>query len=84
MPKNRDIFSGQLFEKEGQDPALIQKGDEVQDAAGNVYDPKTLELIKEAPSEGLLIARRQHPDWSDRELSGLARIYNIQLKKKAK
>lgn len=84
MPKNRDIFSGQLFEKEGQEPSFIQKGGELHDAAGNIYDPVTLELVKEAPSAGLLMARRQHPDWSDRELSGLARIYNIQLNKKAK
>lgn len=56
---------------------------EIVDGEGNVYD-EAYNLVRAAPSEGLKIARRQHPDWSDRELAPLAKIYNRQLESKKK
>ena len=50
---------------------------------GNVYDEK-LNLIKEAPSEGLLKAREIHSDWSDPELAPLAAILQKQIEKEKK
>jgi len=48
---------------------------------GKVFD-ENMNLLKEAPSEGLLRARKIHPDWSDNELSELAQIINRELKNK--
>ncbi len=90
MEKHKGHFEKDLF---GDKP--LQRGEqgylepgfyfndkgEIVDDAGNVYD-KGYNLIKEQPSEGLEMARKQHPDWSDDELAPLARIYQKQLKPK--
>jgi len=68
--KRKDNFSGVLFENPP-------------DKDGNVYDEK-LDLIKEAPSEGLLKAREIHPDWSDPELASLTGIIRRQIEKEKK
>ncbi len=44
-----------------------------QDEKGNVYG-KDGNLIKEAPSEELLEARKMHPDWTDEQLSKMVPI----------
>lgn len=56
---------------------------EIVDAKGNVHDEE-YGLVKEAPSEGLKMARRQHPIWTDQDLAPLARIYNKQLRARGK
>jgi hypothetical protein len=53
------------------------------DKEGNIYDAN-YNLIKEVPSPGLILARKQHPDWSDKELAPLASFYNKQIKAKEK
>ena len=68
--KGKDNFSGVLFENPS-------------DKEGNVYDEK-LNLIKEAPSEGLLEARKMHPECDDRQLSSLAVILQRQIEKEKK
>jgi len=55
----------------------------LEDKEGNIYDAN-YNLIKEAPSPGLILARKQHPDWSDKELAPLASFYNKQIKAKEK
>jgi len=90
--KGKDFSSGYLFEeakpKKGEKGYLEpgfhfnDKG-EIVDDSGNVYDGG-YNIIREAPSEGLLKARRQHPDWSDRGLSELARIYQREIDKNKK
>jgi hypothetical protein len=67
------------------DPGYIEPGFKLrkdgylEDEKGNIYDAN-YNLIKEAPSPGLILARKQHPDWSDEELAPLAIIYNKQLR----
>ena len=72
MPEEESLF--------GESRQEFGEGTET-DAEGNVYD-KDGNLAKEAPSPGLLMARKQHPGWSDRELAPLAKIYNNQLESK--
>jgi hypothetical protein len=55
----------------------------LEDKEGNIYDAN-YNLIKEAPSPGLILARKIHPDWTDEELAPLAKILNQQLKAKSK
>jgi hypothetical protein len=86
MPKLKhpDIFTSDLFEQQknkGGPKGLAFKDGKLTDEKGNVYNPDTMDVVKEAPSEGLKIARQQHPDWSDSELSELAAFYSRQLKK---
>lgn len=56
---------------------------EIEDEKGNVYD-EHYGLIREAPSEGLKMAKERHPDWTDEELAPLARIFNAQIEVKKK
>lgn len=56
---------------------------EIEDKQGNVYD-EAYRLKREAPSDGLKMARRQHPDWDDDQLAPLARIYNQQFGNRSK
>ena len=75
------------------DPGYIEPGFELiedgpfegylKNKDGNIYDAN-YNLIKEAPSPGLILARKQHPDWSDEELAPLASFYNKQIKAKEK
>jgi len=53
----------------------------IEDKNGNIFD-EAYNLVKEAPSEGLLLARKQHPDKTDQQLSSLAKIYNNQINAK--
>jgi len=55
----------------------------LEDKKGNIYDAN-YNLIKEAPSPGLILARKQHPDWSDKELAPLASFYDRQIKAEEK
>jgi len=58
-----------------------EKGEVIEEATGNIVDEMSGEVIKEKPSEGLLMAREQHPDWKDNELMELARIYQADIDK---
>jgi hypothetical protein len=85
MPKSKDILTPNLFEdpkKRDSVDDLTLIGNKLVDTNGNIYDPDTRFLIKESPSEGLRLARKRHPDWTDEELSGLAKFYNRQLNHK--
>jgi hypothetical protein len=73
------------------DPGYIEPGFELiedgpfegylKDKEGNIYDAN-YNLIKEAPSPGLILAREMYPDRTDKELAPLAKILNQQLKAK--
>lgn len=76
--KGKDYFSGRLFEGPSE-----KEEERIVDEEGNIYDEK-LNLIKEAPSEGLLLARKTHPDWSDQELAPLAAFFQKQIEVKRK
>ena len=71
------------------DPGYIEPGFKLredgylEDKEGNIYDAN-YNLIKEAPSLGLILARKMHPDWTDEELAPLAKILNQQLKAKSR
>jgi hypothetical protein len=71
------------------DPGYIEPGFKLredgylEDKEGNIYDAN-YNLIKEAPSPGLILARKMHPDWTDEELAPLAKILNQQLKAKSR
>ena len=86
----KDRLTGELFGGEAPQPGekgclepgfSFNKDGEIIDGDGNVYDG-AYNLIRAAPSEGLKMARRQHPDWSDADLHSLAKTYNSQLKSK--
>lgn len=71
--RSRDYLTPSLFEL---DPAYhFNEHGEIVDKVGNIYD-QDYNLIKVAPSPGLLKARKQHPEWTDEELAPLAKIYN--------
>lgn len=81
-------YSPSLFAPKNPKPGeegYIEKGFKLredgylEDKEGNIYDVN-LNLIKEKPSPGLLLARKQYPNLSDEELSSLAAFYNRQLK----
>jgi hypothetical protein len=54
---------------------------QIVDGKDNIYD-QAYNLIKEAPSQGLLMARKQHPEMADQQLASLAAIYQRQLNAK--
>jgi hypothetical protein len=85
-------YNPSLFAPENPKPGdegYIEKGFKLrddgylEDEKGNIYDIN-FNLIKEAPSPGLLLARKQYPNLSDQQLSSLAAFYNRQLKLKEK
>lgn len=80
----RNLFGGEPPERgeEGYlEPGFHFDSDgNIVDETGNVYDEK-YNLVKEAPSEGLQMARREHPGRSDQELASLAKIYQRQIEK---
>lgn len=84
---NRNLFGGEPPERgeEGYlDPGFHFDADgNIVDESGGIYDGE-YNLVREAPSEGLKMAREQHPGRSDQELAPLAKIYTEQLKSKDK
>jgi hypothetical protein len=81
MPKGKDVFTKELFEQGKPGFHRVADG-RVFDDEGNEYDPNTLDLIQEAPSDGLRAARRIHLKWSDAELAELAGILQRQIEAK--
>ena len=84
----KDKFTGFLFESSLPQKELApgfhynERG-EIVDKKENVYDKNGI-LIKEAPSEGLLEARRRYPNLTDNQLAPLATILQRQFEKRKK
>lgn len=79
--RSRDNLTRELFPPELEPGFSLDEKGNIVDNKGNIYD-QDYNLIKEAPrppSEGLLRARELHPDWTDKELAPLARIYDRQI-----
>ncbi|MEK9180708.1 MAG: hypothetical protein AAB871_00555 [Patescibacteria group bacterium] len=81
MRKSHDIYTLSMFEPEQRPGYKTREDGMLEDPAGNIYDEK-MNLIKEAPSEALLLARKRHPGLSDSELRHYVLIYRRELEKK--